>query len=323
MATQAQTNPYKYSDTNKRYQTYDYFTKHTFGGKCAKIPLDAGFTCPNKDGTCGSEGCIYCLSGSAAAPAGSIREQYEAAVRTAGRKWSPVGYIPYLQANTNTYAEPTVLRRVYEQAASLSGAVMLDIATRADCLSDEAVFEIVRISERLPVTVELGLQSSSDESARIIGRGYDFETFLRGWEKLRNAGGNIRLGVHIINGIPREGYSQMMQTARDVAALEPDAVKLHLMMVLYGTRLWEMYNSGEYTPMEKDEYVSTVCDQIELMPAHTVIARVTADSPAEHLAAPLWCRRKTEISNMIDRELYRRGSYQGIKNSSEKSDKCK
>ena len=102
MATQAQTNPYKYSDTNKRYQTYDYFTKHTFGGKCAKIPLDAGFTCPNKDGTCGSEGCIYCLSGSAAAHAGSIREQYEAAVRTAGRKWSPVGYIPYLQANTNT-----------------------------------------------------------------------------------------------------------------------------------------------------------------------------------------------------------------------------
>lgn len=312
MATQAQTNPYKYSDTNKRYHTYDYFTKHTFGGKCAKVPLDAGFSCPNKDGRCGTEGCIYCLSGSAAAPSGTIREQYEAAVKTAKSKWSPVGYIPYLQANTNTYAEPSVLRQVYEEAASLPGAVMLDIATRADCLSDEAVSEIVRISEHLPVTVELGLQSSSDRTAELIGRGHDFETFVGGYEKLRSAGGNIRLGVHIINGLPGEGYEDMIKTAREVAALSPDQVKIHLMMVLYGTRLWEIYNRGDYVPMEKEAYVSIVCDQIELMPAETVVARVTGDSPAEHLAAPLWCRRKTEVTNMIDRELYRRGTYQGI-----------
>jgi len=312
MATQAQTNPYKYSDTNKRYHTYDYFTKHTFGGKCAKVPLDAGFSCPNKDGRCGTEGCIYCLSGSAAAPSGTIREQYEAAVKTAKSKWSPVGYIPYLQANTNTYAEPSVLRQVYEEAASLPGAVMLDIATRADCISDEAVSEIVRISEHLPVTVELGLQSSSDRTAELIGRGHDFETFVGGYEKLRSAGGNIRLGVHIINGLPGEGYEDMIKTAREVAALSPDQVKIHLMMVLYGTRLWEIYNRGDYVPMEKEAYVSIVCDQIELMPAETVVARVTGDSPAEYLAAPLWCRRKTEVTNMIDRELYRRGTYQGI-----------
>ena len=313
-------NPFPYSDTNKRYHTWDHFLKEKFGGKVAKIALDAGFSCPNFV----TGGCSYCMHAVTPPTDEPLMAQFLRGQQVMAKKWPDIiGWIPYFQANTNTYADPSVLRAVYEEAASLSGAVMLDIATRADCLSDAAVFEIVRISERLPVTVELGLQSSSDESARIIGRGHDFDTFLRGWEKLRNAGGNIRLGVHIINGIPREGYSQMMQTARDVAALEPDAVKLHLMMVLYGTRLWEMYNAGEYTPMEKDEYVSTVCDQIELMPAHTVIARVTADSPAEHLAAPLWCRRKTEISNMIDRELYRRGSYQGIKNSSEKSDKCK
>lgn len=313
MATQAQTNPYRFSDTNKRYQTYDYFTKHTFGGKCAKIPLDAGFTCPNKDGTLGHEGCIYCLSGSAAAVGESLREQYEAAVSTATRKWTPVGYIPYLQANTNTYADSAVLRQVYEAAASLEGAVMLDVATRADCLSDGAVGELVRISERLPVTVELGLQSSSDETARRIGRGHDFDTFVRGYEKLRNAGGNIRVGVHIINGLPGESYVDMMKTAADVAALSPDQVKIHLMMVLRGTRLFELYEKGEYVPMERDCYVKTVCDQLEIMPPHTVIARVTGDSPSDVLVAPMWCRRKTEIANMIDRELYSRSTYQGKK----------
>ena len=313
MATQAQTNPYKYSDTNKRYQTYDYFTKHTFGGKCAKIPLDAGFTCPNKDGTLGHEGCIYCLSGSAAAVGDSLREQYEAAVSTATRKWTPVGYIPYLQANTNTYADKETLRQVYKAAASLDGAVMLDVATRADCLSDDAVGELVRISEQLPVTVELGLQSSSDETSRRIGRGHDYETFLRGYEKLRDAGGNIRIGVHIINGLPGESYDDMMSTARDVAALSPDQLKIHLMMVLRGTRLFELYEKGEYVTMERDDYVKVVCDQLEIMPPQTVIARITGDSPADVLAAPDWCRRKTEIANMIDRELYSRGTYQGKK----------
>ena len=311
--SQRDTNPYKYSDTNKRYQTYDYFTKHTFGGKCAKIPLDAGFSCPNKDGTCGHGGCIFCLSGSAAAPSGTIREQYEAAVRVATRKWTPVGYIPYLQANTNTYAPPEVLRRVYKEAASLEGAVMLDIATRADCLSDEAVQEILRISREIPVTVELGLQSSSDETAALIGRGHNMETFVRGYEKLRDAGGNLRLGVHMINGLPGESYTDMMRTARDGASLKPDQVKIHLMMVLKNTRLYEMHESGEYVPMERDEYVKIVCDQIEVMPEETVIARITGDSPEDVLVAPLWCRRKTEVSNMIDKELYRRGTWQGCK----------
>ena len=310
--SQRDTNPYKYSDTNKRYHTYDYFTKHTFGGKCAKIPLDAGFSCPNKDGRCGHGGCIFCLSGSAAAPSGTIREQYDAAVRVATRKWTPVGYIPYLQANTNTYAPSDVLRRVYEEASSLDDAVMLDIATRADCLSDEAVYEIARISEKIPVTVELGLQSSSDETASRIGRGHDMATFVKGYEKLRESCKSVRLGVHIINGLPGESYEDMMKTARDVSSLEPDQVKIHLMMVLRNTRLFEIYSAGEYIPMERDDYVKVVCDQIEIMPEKTVIARITGDSPEDVLVAPMWCRRKTEVSNMIDKELFSRGTWQGI-----------
>lgn len=312
MPSQILTNPYPYSDTEKRYQTYDYYTKHTFGGKCAKIPLDAGFTCPNKDGTLGHGGCIYCLAGSSGALGESISEQYEAARRTACRKWTPVGYIPYLQANTNTYADGATLRRIYSEAASLDGAVMLDVATRADCLTDEAIEELVRISERLPVTVELGLQSADDKTAEIIGRGHSFSEFLRGYERLRRAGGNISVGVHIINGLPTETHENMINTARELSRLEVDQVKIHLMLVLRGTRLFELYAGGEYIPIGREEYVSTVCDQLEILPPKTVIARVTGDSPLDVLAAPMWSRRKTEVMNMIDRELYRRGTYQGI-----------
>ncbi len=309
--TQRDSNPYKYSDTNKRYQTYDYYTRHTFGGKCARVPLDAGFSCPNKDGSCGRGGCIFCLSGSAAALPGTLKEQYDRAVETAGRKWSPVGYIPYLQANTNTYAPADVLRRIYDEAASLPNSVMLGIATRADCLSDEAVDEIVRISEKLPVMVELGLQSSSDITAKRINRGHSFEVFLAGYGKLRAAGGNVNIGIHIINGLPGETREDMMNTARDVARLAPEQVKIHLLNVLKNTPLAEMYLSGEYTPMEREDYISTVCDQLELLPEKTVIGRITGDSEADVLLAPEWSRRKTEITNMIDRELYLRDSWQG------------
>ena len=311
--TQRDTNPYKYSDTNKRYHTFDYFAKHTFGGKIARIPLDAGFSCPNKDGTCGVGGCIYCLGGSAAAKGDDLRAQYDRAVAIAKGKWSPVGYVPYLQANTNTYAPPDVLRRVYDEAASLPGSVMLAVATRADCLSDGAVAELTRISEKLPVTVELGLQSASDRTAEVIRRGYGYETFLRGVEKLRLAGGNISIGIHIINGLPGETDSDMLRTAREVAKLRPEQVKIHLLNVLRGTDLGEMYLRGEYVPMEREDYVRVVCDQLEVLPPETVIARVTGDSEGDVLLAPMWCRRKTEIANMIDRELYLRNSYQGKK----------
>ena len=316
--TQRDENPYCFSDSNKRYQTYDYFTRHTFGGKCAKIPLDAGFSCPNKDGSRGRGGCIFCLSGSAASVCrhATIREQFDAAAAALSAKWSPSGYIPYLQAGTNTYAEPEQLRAIYEEAAGLPGAVMLDIATRADCLGKDVICELLKISEKIPVTVELGLQSSCDKTAQRIGRGHSFEEFTDGYRRLRSAGGNIRIGIHIINGLPGEKRADMLKSAHDVASLAPDAVKFHLLCVLRGTQLAEIWKAGDYIPMEREEYVETVCDQIELMPAETVIDRVTGDAPSEVLLAPLWCRRKTEVTNMIDKELYRRGSYQGYRHVS-------
>ncbi len=327
--TQRDSNPYKYSDSNKRYMTYDWYMKKRFGGKIARVPLDIGCTCPNIDGTRGRGGCIYCKSGSRSAVGDTLEEQYARGVEVASRKWTPIGFVPYLQSNTNTYGEVAYLAEMYERAASMEGAVMLDIATRADCLSDEIVREIVKIAERIPVTVELGLQSTNDSTAERINRGHTFAEFCEGYGRLSAASCDINrrmsesadnglrfprvsIGVHLINGLPGESRADMIKSAVDVAELKPELVKLHLMHVLRGTQLAEIYSRGEYTPMEREEYVSVVCDQLEVLPADTVIGRVTGDGVADELLSPQWSRRKTEVANEIDKEMYRRGAYQGL-----------
>lgn len=312
--TQREENPYPYSDTNKRYQTFDYYLRRRFGKKCAKIPLDAGFTCPNIDGTKGTGGCIYCLGGSAAVTAvgDSIEEQYAAGVSAVSGKWQDFAAIPYLQSNSCTYGDPEKLRVLYRRCAALPDAVMLAIATRADCLSDEVISVIREISEDIPVLVELGLQTSNDSTAEKINRCHTTAEFVDGYTRLRNAGGDIAVCVHIINGLPGESHTEMLETARFAASLHPDMVKLHLLHVLRGTALYDMYEWGNYTPMEREDYIRTVCDQIELLPEDTVIARLTGDGFGEDLAAPDWSRRKKSVINDIDKELYRRGSWQGI-----------
>ena len=310
--TQRETNPYKNSDSNKRYYTFDYYMKRRFGSKCARVALDAGFTCPNLDGTCGSGGCIYCLGGSSGAQsAGTLKEQYEKGVAAVRNKWETDKFIPYLQAHTNTYASPETLRKIYGEAASLPGAVMLAVATRADCLG-EKVLEVLReVSEKIPLLVELGLQTVHDETAERIGRGHDFAAFCDGYRRLRAAGGDIQICIHLIDGLPGESLEMMLDSARGVAALEPDMVKLHLLHVLRGTPLARQYLSGDYTPMSMEAYTDTAVRQLELLPPDTVIARVTGDAPAELLLAPDWCRKKTAVSNNIDRLMYERRTYQG------------
>ncbi len=312
---QRDTNPYPFSDTNKRYMTYDWYLKQRFGGKVAKVPLDIGCTCPNLDGTRGHGGCIYCLNGSSgvtkAAQHAPIAEQYAAGVAVAARKWTPVGYIPYLQSNTNTYGDPARLRRIYGECAALPGAVMLNIATRADCLSEEILTLLRETAAQLPVMVELGLQTSDDGTAARIHRGHTYAEFAEGYRRLRETG--VMIGVHIINGLPGEDGDTMRRTACDVAALKPDMVKIHLLHVLKGTALCGMYERGDYTPMERADYVGIVCDQLELLPEETIIGRVTGDGMAEVLVSPLWSRRKTEVANEIDKELYRRQSRQGLR----------
>ncbi|MBO5416381.1 MAG: TIGR01212 family radical SAM protein [Clostridia bacterium] len=313
--TQRNSNPYEFTDSNKRYYTYDYYLRRTFGGKCAKIPIDAGFTCPNIDGRCGVGGCIYCSargSGDFAERAErSVSEQYEITRKKLSSKWSVERCIPYFQAHTNTYAPTEILREKFEEALALDGVVGLNIATRADCLEEPTVEYLAELAERTVLTVELGLQTSCDETAERINRGHSFSDFCRGFEKLRRASDKINICVHIIFGLPGESREQMLGTVRDVSELHPEQVKIHLLHVLRGTVMADIYERGEYTPLSKDEYVSLVADAIELLPPDTVTARLTGDGMSDELLAPDWSRRKVSVINDIDKLLYARSSWQG------------
>jgi len=315
---QKDTNPYPNSDTNKRYYTYEYYMRKKYGGRCVKIPLDPGFTCPNIDGRCGVGGCIYCSdrgSGDfAASSALTISEQYDITREKLSSKWDTSRTIAYFQAHTNTYAPLEKLRSVYEEALSMEGVVGLNIATRADCLEDNVVEYLACLADnRTRLCVELGLQSSSDETAAFINRGHTFADFVAGYNKLRKASPNIEICVHLILGLPHENHDTMIKTAKDTARLMPDQVKIHLLHVIRGTPLGGMCERGEYIPMERADYINTVCDVIELLPQNTVIARLTGDGMAKDLLAPLWSIKKTTVINDIDKELFARGSYQGKK----------
>ena len=331
MAGQKQTpagNPFPYTDTNKRYHTYDYWLRSTFGGKCAKIPLDAGFTCPNMDGRCGVGGCIYCsgrgsgdFAESSAVP---LREQYDRQRAFLANKWPTERCIPYFQARTNTYAPAEVLCPLFEEALTWPGVVGMSIATRADCLPTDTVALLSDLSEKTVLTVELGLQTAHDRTAALINRGHTYADFLTGYHRLRAEAPKALICVHLIFGLPGETRADMLETVRRVAELEPDQVKLHLLHVLRGTALGEMYEAGKYLPMEQDDYISAVVKALELLPPETVIARLTGDGAAEDLLAPLWSRRKREVLNGIDQLLATRNTWQGreYKQSVDKQTRC-
>ncbi|MCQ2429552.1 MAG: TIGR01212 family radical SAM protein [Clostridia bacterium] len=313
--TQAARNPFPYSDSNKRYYTYDYWLKQTFGGKTVKIPLDGGFTCPNIDGRCGRGGCVYCSgrgSGDFAQPARMpLREQYDVTRAALSSKWPVDRCIPYFQAHTNTYAPLDVLRPMFEETLTFPGVVGMNVATRADCLPPETVQYLAELSHRTVLTVELGLQTAHDRTAALINRGHTMADFVDGYTRLREASDSLLTCVHLIFGLPGEDRAMMLDTVRAIAALRPHQVKIHLLHVLHGTVLGSWYERGDYTPIERDDYVETVVRALELLPPETVIGRLTGDGMASDLLAPEWSRKKVTIINDIDKELYRRGTWQG------------
>lgn len=316
-STQSKTNPFAYSDSNKRYHTYDYYLRHTFGTKCAKIPLDAGFTCPNRDGRCGWGGCIYCSSNGSgdftASAALPISEQYRIQRERLAAKWKDFKCIPYFQAYTNTYAPVSRLRELFEEALTLPDAVGLNIATRADCLPDDVVAYLADLSERTVLTVELGLQTSHDKTAALINRGHTFEDFVTGYHRLRDRAPKIRIGVHLILGLIGENDEMMVETAQKVAELRPNEVKLHSLYVLEGTKMAEIYRNGGYFPLERDHYVDLVTRVLERMPPEVVIGRLTGDGVENQLLAPLWSQKKRCVLNEIDKKFYSENTWQGKK----------
>ena len=316
---QSEINPFKNSDSNKRYYTYDYYLKKTFGGKCMKIPLDAGYTCPNIDGKCSVGGCIYC------SPRGSgdfapesvipVAEQFEIIKNQLSGKWKTDKYIPYFQAHTNTYAPLCDIREKVESVMVKEGVVALNIATRADCLEDDVVEYLASLAERTVLTVELGLQTVHDSTAFTINRGHSFEDFLVGYGKLRRASDKINICVHLIFGLPDEDREMMLESVQEVAKLCPEQVKIHLLHVIRGTRLADVYNEGNYTPLEMDEYVDIVANALTLLPPDTVICRLTGDGMQRELLAPDWSRKKTIVINNIDKKMFAENLWQGKYNS--------
>lgn len=314
--SQVNSNPFKYSDTNKRYHTYNYYLNRRFGKRCAKITLDFGFTCPNIDGTKGVGGCIYCSGGSASLncrSVPSIKEQFARGVEMVQKKWDVSSFIAYMQAYTNTHTSPKRLKEAISEAMALPSVVMLDIATRADCLENEKLEIINEASKIMPITLELGLQSSSDKTAKIINRCHTYAELEDAVQRIRKIAPNVKIGLHIINGLPEENYDDMIKTAQDVAKIHPDLLKIHLLHVIKGTPLAKMYENGKYTPISRDEYIKIVCDQLELLPPDIVIERLTGDGIGSDLLAPEWSRKKVTVINDIDKELYRRSSFQGSK----------
>ena len=313
--TQRESNPFLYSDTNKRYHTYDYYLRHAFGEKVAKVTLDGGFTCPNRDGTCGTGGCIYCsgrgsgdFTQSALLP---IKEQFRLQVEHIRQKWDARSFIAYFQAFTNTYAPLSRLRELYEEALACEGVVGLNIGTRPDCLPDEVIGYLEELSARAVVTVELGLQTVHDDTARKIGRGYEYGVFLDAYRRLREKAPHVRVGVHLIFGLVGENDEKVIKTVQTVAELVPDEVKIHLLYVVENTEMARIYSNGAYFPMEKSHYVSLVVRALELLPPHTVIARLTGDADAKTLLAPLWSMKKGIILNEIDKKFYDNDTCQG------------
>ncbi len=313
--TQRTSNPYKNTDTNKRYYTYDYYLRQTFGGKCAKIPLDAGFTCPNIDGKCGVGGCIYCSgrgSGDfALPPTVSLRKQYEETRQKLSSKWSTERCIAYFQAHTNTYAPVSLLREKFEEVLGFENVVGINIATRADCIDEEIAEYLADLSERTVLTVELGLQTVHDMTAKLINRGHTFADFIKGYELLRKASPKINICVHLIFGLPGEDREMMTSSTKELSKLMPDQVKFHLLHVLKNTKMADMYERGEYRPLDMDEYVSVVVNALEYLPPDTVVGRITGDGMAEELIAPKWSRKKVSVINDIDKLLYESNTFQG------------
>lgn len=298
---------------NKRYNTLDNFYKNKFGCKVFKISLNAGFTCPNIDGTLSTKGCIYCSKSGSGEFAGNkcddLITQFNSIKEMMLKKWPNGKYIGYFQARTNTYAPVDVLREKYESILNLDGVVGLNIATRPDCISDSCLDYLEELSNKTYLTVELGLQTIHERTTNLINRCHSLDTFTSMVKRLRER--NINVVVHIINGLPYETKEMMLDTIKYINRLDIQGVKIHMLHIIKGTALADMYFNERFHVLTKDEYIDIVCDQLELLRDDIVINRITGDPKVDDLIEPKWLVKKFCVLNDIDKELKRRDSYQG------------
>ena len=299
----------------KLYNSFSTELKKVFGCKVQRISVDAGFSCPNRDGSLDTAGCIYC-GGHGSGSYGIRREldiagQLEDGKEVMRRKYRADKFIAYFQAYSNTYAPVSELRSLYEEALSVSDIVGMIVATRPDCLADDVLDYLAELHQRCYLWLEIGLQSIQDKTLNWINRRHDHACSISAIERAKERG--LRICAHVILGLPGESREEMLETVQELNRLEVDGVKLHLLHVMKGTRLAEMYEKGEVQLLDRDSYAGLACDFLERLDARILIHRLTGDGGHDNLIAPLWSLKKFEVLNLIDSELKRRGAGQGIK----------
>lgn len=298
---------------DKHYHTWNYHLREEFGHKVLKLPIDAGFSCPNRDGTISKIGCIYCSEEGSGdfTPSSklSIEDQYLKSKDMMSKKWPNGKYIIYFQAFSNTYAPIEKLKKIYYQALELEDVVGVAIATRPDCLSTETIQLLSEINKITYLWVELGLQTIHDHTARLINRGHSFQSFLGSLDLLQAA--NIRTCAHVIYGLPHESKEEMLETSHTLAKLPLQGIKLHSLYIQRNTILANYYDKHKFPLISLEEYVDIVVDTIELLPEDFIIHRLTGDAPRDQLIAPSWSLKKWEVLNAIDKEFKRRNTKQG------------
>jgi len=304
-------------DSNKRYRQYSQHLKELFNCKVYKVTLDAGFSCPNRDGTISTDGCIFCEDGGSFSQAHSkqlsINEQLNVSIEKLKNRFGSKKFISYFQAYSNTYAPAEKLKTLYDEALLHSDVVGLSIGTRPDCVDEEKIKLINSYAENYEVWIEYGLQSIHDKTLKLLNRGHTAEDFIKAYELTRKFGKNIKICVHVIIGLPDETRREMLETVKVLADLGIDGIKIHQLCALKDTELENMYNRGEFNPLSFEEYVDIVCDYLEILPPKTIIHRLAGNGLKKILVAPKWLPEKFKALNLIDRELERRGTFQGSK----------
>lgn len=300
---------------DKSYNNLNHYLKEKYDCKVIKLSIDGGFTCPNRDGTVGNKGCIFCSemgSGDFAGcgdRAASIHAQMTHQTELLKDKWPNAKYIAYFQSFTNTYDTVDNLRSLYKEALSFENVVGLAIATRADCLSDEVVQMLKELNEATDIWIEVGLQSYSEDTNKLIRRGYSNHVLEEGLKRLKDAG--IDYVLHVIAGLPGEDESDFLKSIRYVNDLAPMGIKIHLLHILKNTELYSYYEANPFKILTYEEYIQLICDSIEILDPKIVIHRLTGDAPKELLFEPWWALNKRRSLNGITKELKERDSYQG------------
>lgn len=304
--------------SERAYRSFARFLREKFGGKVYRATIDAGFTCPNVDGTVTTGGCVYCdnrsFSPNRRLPRQTVSAQVQHGVEALKKRYGADKFLAYFQAGTNTYAPVEKLKRLYDEALQHPDIVGLIVGTRPDCVPDPVLELLEKYARRLWVCLELGLQTIHDRSLDWMNRGHHFDAFVDAVQ--RSKGRGMDLCAHVILGLPGESHADMMATADACASLGLDAIKIHNLHVVHDTPLETMFHNGKVRMFEFEEYIQVLCDFIERLPPEMVIHRLNGDAPPDFLVAPLWCLDKQRLLHAVDAEFARRGTRQGSRPTS-------